>query len=260
MITQDPAGREFSVWAGGERATAFTRLELVAILAVLGLLAAVALPALANSRERSLRVGCGNNLRRVGQATEAWSLGHHGRLPWRTPWCEGGTFSSGNCSGTAPSVLLSGINNNIWFQWYWMSNELHSPNILVCPSDVQKRPATTWGLEIGGFAHSSFRNGAVSYFIGLDIFAEDRIGLVSGDRNIRFDSLSSACSSGINPAATIYTSGPTVLGIDTGLHVEQGNFLLTDGRVEELSSAGLSKRFREFYPVSDGGSAHYLTP
>ena len=48
-----------------------TRLELVAVLASLALVAALAFPVLANTRQRSDRVVCISNLQRIGQAFHA---------------------------------------------------------------------------------------------------------------------------------------------------------------------------------------------
>ena len=64
---------------------AFTRLELVVVLAVLSLLAAVTWPALAVSAGRSERVTCINNLRQIGRAFQMWGNDHGGQRPWRVP-------------------------------------------------------------------------------------------------------------------------------------------------------------------------------
>src|SRR6266545_4827245 len=98
-----------------QNAQAFSRLELAAVLGALGLLALLALPTLANQRERSTRVLCVNNLRLVGQAIQQWGTEHGGRLPWRTPYSELGTMWH-----------PSGLGNNCWFQWSWISNELRT--------------------------------------------------------------------------------------------------------------------------------------
>src|SRR5262245_16299538 len=98
----------------------FTKLDLLALLAVVGLLGALALPALAGNRERSLRLLCVNNLRLAGQAIQQWGTEHQDRLPWRTPWCDGGTMPSfsGYCLG-APlpgsrvgSTITAGSNGS----------------------------------------------------------------------------------------------------------------------------------------------------
>src|SRR5438093_774393 len=168
---------------------AFTRLELAAVLAVLGLVALLTLPALANQRERSTRVLCVNNLRLVGQAYQQWGTEHDGRIPWRTPWCEGGMSPFSACPGVpTPAWLTAGLYNNVWFHFIWLSNELRTPKILVCPSDAEKTPARTWDASPdGGFANGHYyQNRAVSYLTALDVFPSDPDGLVTGDRNVRF--------------------------------------------------------------------------
>lgn|SRR6185503_6229921 len=241
---------------------AFTRLELAVVIAVLGLVAVLTLPALANQRERSTRVSCVNNLRLIGQGLQQWGTEHGGQLPWRTPWCEGGTFllSSSGCSGDVPS--WSGLNQNSWFQWAWVSNELRSPNTLACPSDAQKTPATLWAsTPSGGFMHPNYRNKAVSYLAGLDVFPQHPQVLLAGDRNVRFNQPAGTCSSGISPVPGL-SSGPVgSFGIRGGLHVEAGNYLFTDGRVEELSSQAFGARLGAiFRALDDNGSQHYLLP
>jgi prepilin-type processing-associated H-X9-DG protein len=245
------------------RETAFTRGELLAVLMAASLLMAVAWPVLANNRERSLRVLCVNNLRLAGQAFQQWSTEHTGRLPWRTRWCEGGTMvnTGQDCPGSRPFWVDAGLGNNTWFQWLWLSNEIRSPKILACPSDPQKRPAGNWTTSPNeGFLHPNYRDGALSYFIGLDVFPSDRLGLVAGDRNVRFALGGGACSSGISFNTSLSCSAPGTAGIGGGLHMEAGNFLFTDGSVEELSSQGFNSRWLGLTAGEDAATAHFLRP
>ena len=244
-------------------ARAFTRLELVAALAALGLLALLALPALANQRERSTRVLCVNNLRLAGQGLAQWGTEHGGRLPWRTPWCEGGTQPNVVCpaGSSLPPWASGGFYNNAWFQWAWISNELASPKILACPSDSQRRPASQWTVSPnGGFLHANYRNNAVSYLSGLDVFPETPDGLVAGDRNVRFNRSADFCSSGIGPVPGLTSGPPGSFGIGGGLHVEAGNYLFTDGRVEELSSQAFVPRWLKHNGGQDNTTLHSLVP
>jgi prepilin-type processing-associated H-X9-DG protein len=240
-----------------------TRLELLGILTALALLAAVAVPALAANRDRSQRVICLSNLRSIGQAFQQWGTEHFNQIPWRTPLCEGGTMPINECPGPQPSWVTTGLNQNIWFQYFWISNELRTPKVLTCPSDPQKRTANTWlNNSVDGFMHPSGLNNSVSYLIGLDVFAQDINGLVAGDRNVRFSSLSGgSCSSTIRyNGALTFGNGPASFGIDSRLHGEAGNYLFSDGSVEELSSAGFARRMTQAYGGQDNATAHYLTP
>ena len=246
----------------------FTRFELAAVLAVLGLLSLLALPSLANQRERSTRVICVNNLRLVGQGLEQWGTEHSGRLPWRTPWCEGGTMppnvpGAASCpTGAPPAWIAGGIYNNSWFQWACLTNELRSPNILACPSDTQKTPATLWdNSPSGGFVHPNYQNKAVSYLAGLDVLPEHSQGLVAGDRNVRFNQTATLCSSGIGPVQGLSLGAAGSIGVGAGLHLEAGNYLFTDGRVEELSSRAFESRISAILrTLDDNASHHYLVP
>src|SRR5690349_6816274 len=148
----------------------FTRVEMLAAIVALGLLAMVAFPVLASTSTRSDRVTCLNNLRIIGRALQSWGQEHGDRTPWTTPYCEGGTrVSNPNpCAESPPSILNAGLQNNLWFQFWWLTNELSSPKYLADPADTKARPAQDWGNSpTSGFINGSFRNNAISYFIGL---------------------------------------------------------------------------------------------
>ena len=63
--------------ASTSRPNAFTRAELLVVVAVFALLALIVLPALANNRPRSHRVMCANNLRQIGLAMQLWGSDHN---------------------------------------------------------------------------------------------------------------------------------------------------------------------------------------
>ena len=149
---------------------AFTRIELVAVLLVLSLGAAVILPALASNRPRSQRVLCASNLRQIGQAFNLWGNDHGDRLPYNVALTDGGT-------------LRHPLAVNPWLHFSWMSNELSSPAILLCPSDTG-RPARDFSADPnGGYLHPNFANAATSYALS---HGEDGAGrtIISFDRNM----------------------------------------------------------------------------
>ena len=63
------------------RRPAFTLLELVVSISIIGLLAAIVLPAISMSRQSARRVSCANNLRQLGVACQNRE-GTDGYLPW----------------------------------------------------------------------------------------------------------------------------------------------------------------------------------
>ncbi len=60
----------------------FTLLELTAVMAVIGLLAAILLPALARAREAARRTSCLSNLIQLNMALQMYASEHKRQLPW----------------------------------------------------------------------------------------------------------------------------------------------------------------------------------
>ncbi len=60
---------------------AFTLVELLVVIAVIGILAALLLPALAKSKESAKRVNCGGNLRQLHMAASLYAGDNGGVLP-----------------------------------------------------------------------------------------------------------------------------------------------------------------------------------
>lgn len=56
------------------RTRAFTLVEIMIVAALIGLLAAMAIPAMARARANSQRSACINNLRQIDQAKNQWAL------------------------------------------------------------------------------------------------------------------------------------------------------------------------------------------
>src|SRR5512145_78337 len=126
---------------------AFTRLDLLALVGAIGLLACLTLPGLATTRSRSERIVCLNNLRQIGVACQTWANAHGDRNVWIVPHGEGGTRGFPN-----------GLGNNSWFQFSYMSNELATSQVLACPSDGTMRAARDFSTSPdGGFLHATYR-------------------------------------------------------------------------------------------------------
>jgi hypothetical protein len=86
-------------------------LSVAMLLVLIPLSAALLLPALAQAKGKSQTVACVNNMKQIGLAVRIWSNDNGGVYP--------------------PNIAS-------------LSNELVRPNILICPGDKAKTPATEW--------------------------------------------------------------------------------------------------------------------
>lgn len=60
---------------------AFTLLELLVVVAIIGLLAALLLPVVSRAREAGKATACVSNLRQIGLAIQLYTQDYHNRLP-----------------------------------------------------------------------------------------------------------------------------------------------------------------------------------
>lgn len=63
------------------RSRAFTLIELLTVIAIIGILAAILIPVVGAVREKARGAKCASNLRQIGQAIYLHAEDHHGRTP-----------------------------------------------------------------------------------------------------------------------------------------------------------------------------------
>jgi hypothetical protein len=218
--------QSFLTLAATKCCRAFTRVELLALLTALAFLAALVLPALANTRPRSARVICANNLRQIGAAMHTWGNDHGDAPLFYVYPTNGGT-------------RLHALDPNVWLHFSWISNELISPRILLCPSDSGS-PAIDFSTRPeGGYLHPNFLNRATSYLLsnqgGLR-FDPDQY--LSGDRNVGEATVAGSSIFG----TSLRNGSQSPLRWLSGLHHPEGNLLRNDGRVEYFTQEQLQAR------------------
>src|SRR5688572_7499068 len=66
----------------GRRVSAFTLIELLVVIAVVGIMAALLLPALSKTREQARSTGCRNNMKQLALAFLMYSEDNEDTFPW----------------------------------------------------------------------------------------------------------------------------------------------------------------------------------
>jgi prepilin-type N-terminal cleavage/methylation domain-containing protein len=198
------------------RRGAFTLIEVLCVIAIIAILAALLLPGLAQGRARAQRIQCASQLRQAGVAFSTFAHDHNNQLPMRVPAALGGSLEIAQNSYRMTGEFYSSFQH---FQV--LANELVTPRLLVCPAD-NRSPALAFGL---------LHNDNLSYFVGLNADLAKPLSILAGDRNLTNDHLS---------AATIVRLGPNnFLRWTHELHRFKGNLLMADTHVEQINNLGL---------------------
>jgi prepilin-type N-terminal cleavage/methylation domain-containing protein/prepilin-type processing-associated H-X9-DG protein len=222
---------------------AFTLIELMMVVAILGMLLALTLPALSRAREAGRRVQCLSNLRQVGLAMLQEAM-RAGRFP-----------ASGNFSATGPEQyhswvvpLLRDLDRNDLAD-AWDYNQPHddttyssngrlartSISVLVCPSDPSVVP--------GQGNLSYVVNGGIGWTEPVDCPISPHWGGVPSPSKTPFDfnGDGQTCNQ---------SSDPVVIAPDRRLYFQTGLFFVENWPY----GTGGTSRHHSLTSVTDGSS------
>jgi competence protein ComGC len=202
--------------ASSKKALGLTLFELLIVVAILLLLAAIILPALAKAKARSSHISCVNQLKQVGLAFRVWEGDNGDKFPMSVSVTNGGTMELVESGAVFPHFQV-------------MSNELNSPKILICPNDKRRHSATNFT--------SDFNDSRLSYFIGVDAAETNSTMLLAGDRNLTLNK--TALKQGL-----IKLRFGDAVGWTGEIHVNVGNVLMAEGSVQQLSQSGLEEALK----------------
>jgi len=91
------------MWAGSKNKSGFTLIEILVVVAIIGLLAALLLPAFAAAREKARASSCLSNLHQVGLAIQLYAQDSDDKTP-----ANGGSFS-GLIQDSAPLIRTTAV-------------------------------------------------------------------------------------------------------------------------------------------------------
>jgi prepilin-type processing-associated H-X9-DG protein len=121
-----------------------TLIEVLVVIAIIGLLIAILLPAIQYAREAARRLECSNKLRQIGVALHSY-MTDYGVFPPRVVYLSGDTVAPGGPWNThvmlLPYLGHDAFYNSINFRAHWQSPAnstvaLRSLGHLLCPSDT----------------------------------------------------------------------------------------------------------------------------
>ena len=215
--------------------TAFTRIELIVAIGVIGLMLLAILPALREPRRRVKAINCVNLQKQIGLSFRLWSLDNGDKMPAQVSTNNGGT----------KELVSSGL---VHPHFSVISNELGTPQILRCFSDLARTAATNFTL-----LHDS----NISYFVVPEVDETIPELWLAGDRNLATN------NSALNPG--LFTM-PTnqLMGWTSQLHSNKGNICLADGSVQQYTSAKLQQSatnaIRAYYEATTNATFRLVIP
>ncbi len=200
-----------SLWHCRKNNRAFTLVEMLVVIAIIAILAALLLPTLVHGKQRAQRVECIGNLRETGTAFNIFAHDHQGKFPMQIPQAEGGSQEYVTAGNNIAGVIYFSYRH-----LQTLANELVVPRILICPADLTREPAPSFGV---------LQNSNVSYFVGVYADFNEPSSVLAGDRNITN-----------NTATASLVRGGYGLRWNNELHYFKGNVLFSDTHVEQMNN------------------------
>ena len=269
----------------GDSVRAFTLVEMLVVIAVIGILASLLLPALAKGKAKANRIKCVNNLRQINAAMLSFSHGYEGRLPWMLTARQGVALWQGLYGKEHTGT------HHLWdvrfiFLPAPIRKELVTAKLLASPCDPQVAPWNELELSEGkwqGFGsafdgvHVHMDRRAISYAVHLGGDMQRPSSIVALTRNIageasfefeypastqlpEYAEFLGASLRNVNQGSPLHgfignaEADPAKLQnfAMTGLSQSQGQVMLADGSVKMSNDADLADAIKAHAQTSGG--------
>jgi prepilin-type processing-associated H-X9-DG protein len=200
------------------RIRGFTRVELLVIIGVLALLAAMVFPALNAAKAIKQRINCVNNLKQIGLAFRVWEGDNYDKYPmevYATNQAMMKLVGSGNAHLLWRTISCLQSTNEYY---------LRTPEYLYCPADTTRKAATN-------FKELSDAN--ISYFLSLDAVERYPQMILDGDDNLAVDGVR------VKPGFLSLGTKNTIVWTKER-HYKAGNIGMADGSVQQATIESLN--------------------
>ncbi len=217
-------------------------IELMVVVAVIAIIAAVILSGIAKARDKAQRIACARQLKSFTLGLRLFA-NDAGDYPFKL-------FS--NATNVPPGLTPFSTNNaaDLWKLFDVAATDISAPRILICPSDLARRTAGSFGTNGAPdeFSHTNNRLNALSYFLSLDADEAQPGNILAGDRYLTTDPKSSS------ETGTKFLFGQQDFSQGGGLdqkvrwistvHQGGGNAAFMDGSAQQLTTAKLRESIR----------------
>ena len=195
------------------RSGGFTLVEMLVVIAIIGILAALLLPVLQQSKARAKRIQCVSNLREMGTAYQLFANEHAGKLPTQVTTNNGGVLELVAAGYQTPGTFY--FSHKFLLP---LAGTLPAPGIFACPADRERWPALNY---------STFRNTNLSYDVGIVTDANNPNAIFLADRGLPAHLT--------NVYGTIWQVPVVARPVWTKAHEQGGNILFADTHVDLYS-------------------------
>lgn len=217
------------------RNQAFSLIEMLVVIAIIGILAVMLFPALGRVRESGRNAGCASNLRQLQLATLNCSGGIEGRLPYSMSWLhDNGDNTKSHWPGwvawhdSLPYATIVGNGQDAWYGptaeksitngtlWAYVNGF----NVYICPTFASRSVCGRSDAKRNYGMNSAVNGASILGLVGVStmLFCDDKLLMNQPNNN------------NINPQCTTNDVG-TWHPWDTKV-AGKGNVVYLDGHVQ----------------------------